>query len=259
MPETLKLVNPWRQRLAAAGIHLAISALIALAAAALVFGVWFPGKYRVMSGGQSLFTLVVSVDVVLGPLLTFAVFDRTRKSIRHLRIDLLVIALLQAGALAYGLHTVMAVRPVALVFEVDRFRVVTATDVDEAELPQAAPPYRALPLRGPWLLSTREPSTPAERNDVLFKGLHGTDIGQRPLFWQPYGEAKIRVKAKARAVSLLFDKYPQRRAELEESLAQAGLDARTARFLPVTARGDWVALLDPDEGVAGFAPFDAYF
>ena len=119
----------WRERFAAAGIHLAISALIALAAAALVFGLWFPGLYRLMSGGQSLFVLVVSVDVVLGPLLTLAVFDRTRKSIRHLRMDLLVIALLQTAALGYGLHTVMAVRPVALVFEVDRFRVVTAADV----------------------------------------------------------------------------------------------------------------------------------
>jgi len=259
MHHTLTLAVQWRQRLAAAAIHLAISALIALAAAALVFGVWFPGMYRLMSGGQGLFTLVVSVDVVLGPLLTLAVFDRTRKSIRHLRMDLLVIALLQAGALGYGLHTVIAVRPVALVFEVDRFRVVTAADVDGAELSQAAPPYRALPLRGPWLLSAREPSTPAERNDALFKGLGGTDIGQRPLFWQPYGEAKARVKAKARAVSLLFDKYPQRRAELEASLAQAGMGVRTARFLPVTARGDWVALLDPNEDVVGFAPFDAYF
>mgnify|MGYP002144062886 CR=1 FL=1 len=39
---------------------------MAALAAGLVFGLWYPGAYRLMSGGRELFLLVTSVDVVLG-------------------------------------------------------------------------------------------------------------------------------------------------------------------------------------------------
>ena len=82
-----------RSRGIAAGVHLIISAAIATAAAFLVFGVWYPGAFRYLAGGRDLFLLVTSVDVVLGPVLTFAVFNRA-KGWRHLRWDLTVIAIL---------------------------------------------------------------------------------------------------------------------------------------------------------------------
>ena len=50
-----------------------------------------------------------------------------------------MIGVLQLAALVYGLHTVYIVRPVAMVFEVERFRLVTANDVLLDELPKALP------------------------------------------------------------------------------------------------------------------------
>ena len=91
------------------------------------------------------FFLVMSVDVVLGPVLTFAVFNRA-KGVRHLRRDLAVIGVLQTAALAYGLHTVYIVRPVAMVFEVDRFRLVNGRcRSSRQELPEAPPPIATCP------------------------------------------------------------------------------------------------------------------
>ena len=127
----------WKERLGAAGIHLGISLAIAALAALLVFGLWYPYPYREISGGRELFLLVVSVDVILGPLITLAVFNRA-KPWMELRRDLAVVALIQLAALGYGLWTVSVARPVHLVFEIDRFRVVHAIDVDEAQLGQAA-------------------------------------------------------------------------------------------------------------------------
>ena len=111
-----------KTRFRAAGVHLGLSALVALLAGAVVFGLWYPYPYRVISGGQSLFWLVVTVDLVLGPLLTWIVFDR-RKPRAELVRDVSVIALLQLSALVYGLVSVYQARPVYLVHEVDRFRV----------------------------------------------------------------------------------------------------------------------------------------
>ena len=47
-------------------------------AAGLVFALWYPYPYREISGGRELFLIVVAVDVIMGPLLTLAVFNRSK-------------------------------------------------------------------------------------------------------------------------------------------------------------------------------------
>lgn len=245
-------------RLRAAGWHLVVSAFVAALAAALVFGLWYPGPFKELAGGTGLFFLVISVDVVLGPLLTLVVFDR-RKGWPHLRRDLFVIAVLQTAGLVYGLHTVYVVRPVASVFEVDRLRVVTADSVRTQELPAAPPEYQTLPLTGPWFLSARAPRTEDERKDALFTALEGFDTGQRPSFWQPYALAQNEAVAKSRPLQVLSQRYPEQATVIEAAAQRAGLSLAQARFLPVMARGDWVAVLDPSGNVVSYLPLDGFF
>ena len=85
--------NSLPSRLKASGIHLGISLTVALLAALLVFGLWYPYPYREMSGGRELFLIVVAVDVILGPLITLAVFNRAKPS-RELKRDLVMVALM---------------------------------------------------------------------------------------------------------------------------------------------------------------------
>ena len=247
-----------RPRLLAASLHLLVSAAVAALAAGLVFGLWYPGAFRVLAGGRELFLLVMTVDVITGPLLTLVVFD-PRKPRRSLRLDLGVIGLVQLAGLLYGLHTVFVVRPVAMVFEVDRFRMITASDVNLAELPQAPAAYQALPLTGPWLLGARQPKPGAERNDALFKGVAGMDIAQRPLFWVPYADTRSRAVARSRPVSDLIARYGRTAPKLERHLDDMGVDTTTGRFLPTVARGDWVAVMNAKGDVIGYLPFDGFF
>ena len=247
-----------RSRLKAAGLHFCLSLAVAALAAVLVFGVWYPWPYRIISGGQELFWLLTTVDVILGPLLTFAVFDLA-KGRRHLQRDLAVIVALQLAALAYGLHTVYQVRPVALVFEVDRFRVVTANDVYLEDLPQAPEAYRQLPLTGPWVLGTRRPRDGAENTEALIKGFEGYDVGQRPLFWQPYEQSRADALQRARPVSVLVARYPASKEAIEARLREASVRPEDARFAPVVARQDWVAVLDAKGDVASFIALDGFF
>ncbi len=247
-----------RRRARAAGVHLLISAAVAAVAAALVFGLWYPGPYRLLAGGQSLFVLLMTVDVVLGPMLTLAVFN-LNKGWPHLKRDLAVIGVLQLAALLYGLYMVYTVRPVATVFEVDRFRVVAAGEVHLPELPLARAEYQRLPLSGPWLLGLRPTQDSEERNSALFMGLNGVDVSQRPRFWQPYAESASKASAKARPLSVLLARYPQESARVQQRLAERQIDAGTARFLPVTARGDWVVILDAAGALVEFVPVDGFF
>jgi hypothetical protein len=246
------------RRARAAGLHLVISFGIAAFAAWLVFGLWYPGAYRMLAGGRDLFFLLTSVDVVLGPLLTFAVFNIT-KGWRHLRRDLAVIGLVQLIALGYGLHTVFAVRPVAMVLEGDRFRVVTAKDVVASELPDARPEYRALPVTGPWLLGTRSPKSDSERSDAIFMAIGGNDVGQRPSFWQPYADSRANALAKSRPLEILLSRYPDRASSFRETLREMKVEVATGRFVPVIARGEWTAVIDASGNPVGYLPANGYF
>lgn len=257
MRNTLKRLN-LRSRARAAALHLLISAAVALLAGALVFGLWYPGFYRTVSGGRDLFLLVTGVDVVLGPLLTFAVFN-VAKGWKPLRRDLTAIGLVQIAALIYGMHTVYVVRPIALTFEVDRFRVIAAADVYKQELPQARPAYRSLPLTGPWLLGTRAPKPGAEHTDAVFIGLQGVNRADRPLFWQPYADSVPDVLARSRPLSALLAHYPARAAEFRARLSELQVDEATGRFLPLIARGDWVTVLDASGTVIGHLQADGFF
>ena len=247
-----------RHRSRAAGIHLSLSFGIAAICAGLVFVLWYPGPYRQLSGGRELFFLVITVDVILGPLLTFAIF-KPAKGWPVLRLDLTAIAMLQLAALCYGLATVYQARPAALVFEKDRFRVISAADVYEPELGKGRAEYYRLPLTGPWTLGTRPPKEGNERFDAILLGLNGYDVAQRPIFWQPYDDSKADVLRVAKPVSVLIEHNTGDRALLEGMLAELGLNPATTSFLPLMARVNAVVLLNGRGDIAGIAPVDGFF
>jgi hypothetical protein len=246
-----------RSRLLAGGTHLGLSALLGMAVAVVTLLIWYPGAVGEMAGGKKLFFLILAVDVALGPLLTSIVFDK-RKPRSELVRDLSVIAVLQLGALAYGLHTLYVARPIAMAFEPGRFRLVSANDVRVSELQGAREEYRALPLTGPWLLGTRSAAPGDEKFDSITVALEGYDMGQRPSFWQPYAESRSEALKAAKPVRLLLDRHASRASELLDLLAKVNLSADSARYLPVVARGDWVVLLDTQGNVAAYAPFDGW-
>lgn len=248
-----------RNKLKAAGIHLLLSAAVAVASAALVLLVWFPNHYALMSGGRNLFVLLTSVDVVMGPLLTFVVFNPSKPR-RELLRDLGIIAALQLAALGYGLHTVYSVRPVALVFETDRFRVITAADVRTSELDAAQPEFSTLSWRGPRLIGTRKSHDGKELLASIELSMQGYDIGQRPSYWVPYAQSQAQALARSRPVEVLMQHRPDRSAAIMAELKALNLNVATTRFLPVQAqRGDWIVFLDAGGTPVGFSAHDGFF
>lgn len=145
----------------AAAVHFFVSAVVATSAAILVFGLWFPFPYRELAGGRDLFLIVVTVDVICGPLLT-AVLYNPLKSRRELVFDLTLVALIQLAALVYGLYQVAQSRPVYLVFEVDRFHAVTAADIQPGALKPELGGLHVLSWVGPRTIGVRDPRDPNE-------------------------------------------------------------------------------------------------
>lgn len=259
MNAILKSSAFWHDRLKASAIHLCASLVIAALAAALVFGVWYPYPYREVSGGRELFWLVVSVDVVLGPLITLAVFNRTKPQ-PELKRDLLIVVLLQLGALGYGLWTVSVARPVHLVFEVDRFRVVHAIEIPPELLDKTPRGLDPLPLTGPTLLAVRPFKNDQESMDATLAAVQGAQLAFRPDLWHPYAESVPQILQVARPVAALKTRFPDRAAEIDLLLLTKGVKPEGVVFLPMVARSYfWTIFLDSSSAkVLATMPLDPF-
>ena len=117
-------------KLKAALIHFAISLLVVLGFILFLYGVWYKNLFFV-SGVIEPLKLLVLVDVILGPLLTFLVYKKGKKT---LKMDLSVIVLLQLSAFVYGAFTIYSGKPSWVIYNGNQFELVYEREVgDELE------------------------------------------------------------------------------------------------------------------------------
>lgn len=251
-------MSPWKKRLRACAIHFVLSLIVATLAALLVFGVWYPYPYRELSGGRELFTLVVLVDVLLGPLITLVIFNAT-KTHRHLAMDFTVVGLLQIAALAYGLWAVFMARPVHLVFEYSRMTVVHAVDVGPETLLKAPPELAQLPLSGPTLLSLR-PLRGAEAIDSVLQATAGISQAAQPALWQSYEIAKEQILLESIPIAQLKMRFVNFVNEIDEAVVRSGRPESMLRSLPLLSRQKaWTVLIDSKTAKPlGFFELDSF-
>jgi hypothetical protein len=237
----------WREKILATAIHFAVTLLLAGIAAALIFLVWFPHPLATMIGGTQLFLLVVGCDLALGPLLSLVVYN-SRKSRRELIVDYSVIGFLQIAAMVYGVFIVAGTRPVYVAFNSDRYEIVTARDIDAAELAAARDPqYRQLPWQGPRLVAVRVPK--ADQQDALFKSIAGLEEHQRPKFYVPLSTALELIRKRAKPLEALTSKQPGAAPLVDEAVSGLEVPRALLAWVPVHHRnGFWTAVIDTADG-----------
>lgn len=241
--------------------HLAASTAIAAAIAVMVYVFWFPPPMHRMAGAMELFGWIIGVDVVCGPLLTWLLI-KPHKTRKALAVDGAVIVCIQLGALFYGLYTLAHARPLVIVHEIDRFRVLSYADVPESELSAAPAWFTPWGLQAPHLVGLRAVQGLDEKMASVDAALQGVDVAQRPARWQEYSLSRAQALARARPLSALRDHYPLDESQIESAVQQAGLTNEQAVWLPVTSRrsSGWIALMEPVHGrIVGYLPLDGFF
>ena len=141
-------------------IHFGISFVIFLALAYVLLFVWFPDFFYQSDGGWEGMRIVIGVDLVMGPSLTFAVFKPGKPG---LKFDLTMIGLAQAICLAIGVYIIYVERPLALVYSEGRFYSMSADDYTEVGL--APPDLSQFPDRGPKRIVVKIPADVFEQSD----------------------------------------------------------------------------------------------
>jgi hypothetical protein len=237
-----------KHRIRAFGVHLLWSVLVAAVSLALVFVVWYPGPLAAASGVGPIVLILLAVDVVVGPVITFTVFNPAKK---NLKWDLAVVVALQLAALGYGLHTVFSARPAYVVFAADRFDVVYANDLTDDKLAKVTDPrFNSLPLWGPHVIAARRPASAKERNEIMFGALAGgDDVPQLPQYYVPLAEQRGQVIERLLPLDQLAEFNRGEADTVRKLLADMAAHPGGAAFLPVRGKtGDFTVIIGKASG-----------
>jgi hypothetical protein len=231
-------------RAKAAIFHLLASLAVAVVVTIPMVFWLYPFPHFEASGGYHLLGLILIVDVVLGPLLTFLVFDRRKASLTR---DLKTIVAVQLLALGYGLYATAMSRPVFMTYVVDRFETVSAAEADEVELLKAPKEIQTIRWGHPQIAYAKQPESQEERNAILFASVNaGVDLKAMFRYYQPFDLARPQIIARGKPVLELekFNTKSQIAAELK------GLDpALPLLYVPLQGKKrDLTVLLNSKDG-----------
>ncbi len=234
-------MNRWK----AAGLHLIISVVVAAAAVALMLGVMYPLEFFRVSGGFKLLTIMLSVDVIIGPLLTLIVFKPNKPS---LKFDLTCIALVQLAALLYGGWVVVQARPVFLVHVGDRFHLVRASDIDEEVLSLGQEErFRTLSWTGPRLAVAASPKDLDRRQELMMSAISGFDLQYYPETYLDYAQNSETVLLTSQYTSELLSRRPEDTSEIKRFLETTNRSTDDVVVIPLKVGLEFMtALVDAE-------------
>lgn len=220
-------------KLTATGIHLIASALVFLGFLAPLYFFWYPEPFFTLDASWTVIRIVIGMDLMLGPLLTFIVFKPKKPG---LKFDLTVIVMMQLSSLAWGTYVAYHERPLYAVFSVDRFTLVGARHIDQDAI--VAPGLRNEGWRGPRLVYTLPPRDRKENSELLERLFTEeqsdiTLLAERYRLYQDYLQA---IFARDLDLDVLIGDDPRKRRLLDDFLHTQGGKVEDYAFLPVEGR-----------------------
>ncbi len=224
-------------------IHLLISTAVVGALLTFVFLYWYPGALADVSGLTQIVLIMVAIDLVLGPLLTFIVYKPKKPK---LAFDLAMIGLLQLTALGYATYTIYEGHPLYVTYAADRFTIITANEVNPDEARHEM--FKKSKLTGPTMAFAKQPDDPKEAEAIMFSVLSGApDIDKRPNLYEPVNKHLVDIFTKSIDTDKLLANEDTKR-ELMKFINKHG-DKKNFAFLPLSGQGkDVIWALNKETG-----------
>ncbi|WP_168389729.1 TfpX/TfpZ family type IV pilin accessory protein [Acinetobacter indicus] len=220
--------------------HLLISICISVVVVLWVFNIWYPGPLAKATDVLYIFLMLLTIDVILGPLLGFIIYKENKKS---LKFDLTIIIIIQISALFYGVHSLEQGRPVWLVYNVDRFELVRKNELVDTNIQQAQPQFQKPSWFKPQYVATKFAKDTQQRNDEMFAEVFsGISIAQRPERYVELTQAKHQIQQRALRLKEL-EQYNSK-TDVEKALAKY---PKADAWLPLKANAvDMVVLINKE-------------
>jgi hypothetical protein len=238
-----------RFRLKALLLHLLSSAaVLTLILGSLYFG-WYrwPGWH--LTDVKTVVLVMVCVDVVLGPTLTFIVASK-KKARGVLARDVGIIVAVQLCALIYGSASLWNGRPLYYAFSENMLQLVQAYDIDakEAEAgrqenPALAPHWYSLPR---WIWAPLPQNAEESRKIILSAVTGGDDVISMPKYFKPWEDGLTSLRSHLKKVDDVAAFAKSEKKKLKERMKAAGLPDDQLNTMLLTGRGHpLLAVFDP--------------
>ncbi len=215
----------FKHKLKASLIHLLLSAVIISALISLMLLFWFPTSFLGVTDFKDIALILIAIDLVLGPLLTFVVFNPTKKS---LKFDLSVIVTIQIIGLSYGLYMLYLTHPVYVTYYEKVFTVITAKHAtpEKSKLSH----YNISKFSSPTMAyMAYDEST---NNKLFNEMLDGEgEIEARVDYYQPYENHLDEILANSLDTDKIFSENDMSDASRE--FLEKNIDIDTFAFLPL--------------------------
>ncbi|MBH1971537.1 hypothetical protein FK216_09330 [Moraxellaceae bacterium AER2_44_116] len=229
-------------------IHLLISLAVVGSVAAYIIYFWYPLALIPMAKADKLLGLVGGIDLIVGPLLTLLVYKTGKAT---LKMDLTVIALIQAAFLSIGLYTMFMSRPVFIVASSRGFDLVFAPDIAAQRLAQAQiPQYKTLSITKPKLVGVKMPTDPNEQMRIINSALAGLgDLQMMPEYYVEYSEMIPDILANSQPLKANAHISAQAITRMATAAKAYGRNPDEVHFMPLgSSRGLAMMLVDAKTG-----------
>jgi hypothetical protein len=236
-------------RFKAFGVHLLASSVALSTILASLYLGWYRWPGWVLTDVTRVVMVMVGVDVVLGPSLTFIIASASKPR-RELTRDITMIVAVQLCALGYGTASLWNGRPMYYTFSVNVLQLVQAYDIDDEQAalgrqqnPGLAPHWYSLP-RWVWapLPADSEVSDKIVRSTIT----GGDDVTSMPRYFKPWSEGLNDLRANLKKVDDVAYFAPKEKKTLKERMRAAGLATDELNAMPLTGRGHpLLAVIDP--------------
>ena len=230
------------QKFCVATVHLILSAVFVITAISIAFFVWYPSPLWQAIGLEKIILLVIMIDLLLGPFLTFIIYKPDKSK---LKFDLLFIITIQFSAFIYGFTQIAQARPVWIVFNIDRFDIVQAMDLDERRINKATEKFSKPSWTGPKIIASQNPKNNKDHTELMFESAQGgPDLPQRVDLYVEVDEEISNIRLRSFSIENL--KNFNSTSEIEEILKKwPTADA----WLPASAKSkSMTALINKEKG-----------
>ncbi len=222
--------------------HLSVSICLALIIVGWVFLIWYPQPLAKAVGVTHIFIMMLIIDVIVGPILSFVIYKEKKKS---LKFDLSIIIAIQILALGYGMFNIAQARPIWIVFNQNKFELIQKNYLILDNVPIANEKYKTISPFVPLYVGV-EPSIDKQQrnNNNLDFLISGISLAQRPELYIPLD--KIRIKMSNQSMNLRDLTKFNNQNEVGVILSK---NPQATAWLPLKANAaDMVVLINKEKG-----------